>query len=116
MFFGGLVLCACALVVDEPAVSWTPRFLAVLGVTALVSTGAGWALWVYLLHRLPAGTASLMTLMVPVVAVVSRSWQLDEHLAQSDLAGIVAIVLGLALLAVHALHQHRSVTGTAAPE
>ncbi|MGE0486427.1 MAG: DMT family transporter [Gammaproteobacteria bacterium] len=116
MFFGGLVLCAFALGADEPAVHWTPRFLTVLGVTALVSTGAGWALWVYLLHRLPAGTASLMTLMVPVIAVISSSWQLGEYLAASDLAGIVAIVLGLALLAVHALLQHRSVTGTAAPE
>jgi len=116
MFFGSLVLCGIGLVVGEASIAWTPRFVSVLLVTALISTGMGWALWVYLLHRVPAGTASLMTLMVPVIAVAASSWQLDEVLAPGDIAGIVAIVIGLALLAAEALHSHRSVTGTTAPE
>lgn len=116
MLFGGLLLGLLAVGADEAAVDWSLRFVLVLGVTALLSTGAGWFLWVYLLHRLPAGTASLMTLMVPVVAVASSSWQLGEHLAPGDLAGICAIVSGLALLALQALLQHRTTTGTAAPE
>ncbi|MEX2479500.1 MAG: DMT family transporter, partial [Gammaproteobacteria bacterium] len=112
MFFGSLVLCAIAIMAGEQPVQWSERFIVVLLVTALISTGMGWALWVYLLHRVPAGTASLMTLMVPVVAVASSSWQLDETLAFGDLLGITAIVAGLALLAIQALQAHRSVTGT----
>lgn len=116
MLFGGAVLYALAGAADEPAIAWSGRFVLVLLVTAVVSTGLGWALWTYLLHRLPAGTASLMTLLVPVVAVLSSSWQLGEALAPGDLLGIVAIVCGLALLAGEALRSHRSVTGTSAPE
>jgi drug/metabolite transporter (DMT)-like permease len=116
MFFGSLVLCGIGLSVGEAPIDWSNRFIGVLLVTALISTGMGWALWVYLLHRVPAGTASLMTLMVPVIAVASSSWQLDEVLAPGDIAGMGAIVLGLALLAAEALHSHRSVTGTTAPE
>ncbi|MEQ8232699.1 MAG: DMT family transporter [Gammaproteobacteria bacterium] len=116
MLLGALVLGAIALGVDAEPVTWSGRFVAVLFVTAIVSTGCGWLLWVYLLHVLPAGTASLMTLMVPVIAVIATSWQLGERLAPGDVWGIVLIVGGLALLAAQALHAHRSVTGVAAAE
>ncbi|MEQ8661868.1 MAG: DMT family transporter [Gammaproteobacteria bacterium] len=116
MLLGALVLGAIALGVDAAPVTWSGRFIVVLTVTAIISTGCGWVLWVYLLYVLPAGTASLMTLLVPVIAVVATSWQLGEELAPSDLWGITLIVAGLALLAVQALRAHRSVTGIAAAE
>jgi len=116
MLLGALVLGAIAIGVDAEPVRWTQRFVLVLTVTAIVSTGCGWALWVYLLHVLPAGTASLMTLMVPVIAVVATSWQLGERLATADVWGIALIVAGLAVLATQALIAHRSVTGVAAAE
>lgn len=116
MLLGALVLGAIAIGIDAEPVRWTQRFVLVLTVTAIVSTGCGWALWVYLLHVLPAGTASLMTLMVPVIAVVATSWQLGERLATADIWGIALIVVGLAVLATQALIAHRSVTGVAAAE
>ena len=116
LVFGALALLAIAAAFGERPVSWTPRFMTALLVTGLLSTAFGWVLWVYLLNKLPAGMASMMTLLVPVVAVTSTSWQLGEPLAPSDGLGIALILGGLVILTVCALLQHRAVTGVAAPE
>lgn len=116
MVFGALVLVTLALIVDERATSFTPRFMTALVATSLVSTAFGQVLWVYLLHKLPAGTASMMTLMVPVVAVASTSFHLGEVLAPADVLGVALIVSGLGVLTGLAIHQHRTATGVAAPE
>lgn len=103
MFLGSLGLCALALLAGEPPVRWTPGFITALCATAFVSTAFGWVLWAMLLQRLPAGMASMMTLLTPVVAVTSTSLQLGEPLPAADLGGIALIVLGLAILCLPAL-------------
>jgi drug/metabolite transporter (DMT)-like permease len=116
MTFGSLILVAISVIAGEPTVIWTPRFIGALIATSLVSTAFGQVLWVYLLHKLPAGTASMMTLLVPVVAVASTSFHLGETLAVQDALGVALIVGGLTVLTFHAVQQHRTATGGAAPE
>ena len=116
MTLGSLVLLAIAWWRQEPPPHWTPRFMTVLAVTSMVSTAFGWYLWAWLLNRLPAGMASMMTLMVPVIAVTSTSLQLGEPLAGSDIAGMALIVLGLVVLSWRAIAQHRAALHTAAQE
>lgn len=116
MVFGALGLMLLAWLADEPAINWTQRFSLALGFTALVSTAFGWVLWVYLLHKLPAGMASMMTLFVPVVAVISTSYHLGEVLLKSDLIGMGLIVTGLTTLTIAAIAAHRTATGVSAPE
>lgn len=116
MTLGSLVLLAIAWLRHEPAPLWTPRFMTVLAVTSMVSTGFGWYLWAWLLNRLPAGMASMMTLMVPVIAVAATSLQLGEPLLASDLLGMSLIVLGLVILSWRAIVRHRADTRADTPE
>ncbi len=114
--FGALVLLAIAWGIGEPGPTWTSRYVLALTATGLVSTGFGWFLWTWLLNRLPAGMASMMTLMAPVVAVTSTSLQLGEPLAGSDVLGMALIVLGLVVLSWKAIYKHRAALLTTTPD
>jgi len=98
MVFGTLVLLVVAAVVPGPATQWTPQFIAILAFIAVVSSVLGWFLWFYVLERLPAWQASLSVLGIPVVASLTSRLQLDEAVAPLELAGMLLIGGGLALL------------------
>jgi drug/metabolite transporter (DMT)-like permease len=55
-------------------------------------------MWLYVLHRLPAGTTSLSSLAVPVIAAASSALQLGERLRPVELGGMIAIGAALALV------------------
>ncbi len=98
MVFGTLALLAVAALVPEPATQWTPQFIAILAFIAVFSSALGWFLWFYVLERLPAWQASLSVLGIPVVAILTSRLQLDEAVAPLELAGMLLIGGGLALL------------------
>ena len=106
LLFGAFGLLALAWLTHEPPAVWSPRFIGALATTALISTAFGWVLWAQLLSRMPVGFASMMTLLTPVIAVISTSWQLGEALSAIDMAGIALIVMGLVILSARALHAH----------
>jgi drug/metabolite transporter (DMT)-like permease len=116
MAFGSTCLLLIAWLVGEAPIVWTDRFLLSLGFTAFVSTAFGWLLWVYLLDYLPAGVASMMILLIPVVAVFSTSFHLNERLETGDIVGICFIIGGLVLLAYKAVSEHRAATSEVPPE
>jgi drug/metabolite transporter (DMT)-like permease len=108
MVFGSLILSTFSyFFVNEGAVDWNPRFLGILGFTAIVSTALGWVIWLYLLKHLSAGVAGMSMLAVPIIAISSAAWHLGEQPAANELVGIGAIVLALLVLSVNALQQRR---------
>ena len=116
MVIGSTCLLIIAYISGEAPIAWTDRFLFALGFTALISTALGWMLWVYLLDYLPAGTAGMMILLIPVVAVISTSYHLGETLATGDIIGITMIIGGLVLLTYKAISEHRSAPSDVPPE
>ena len=72
--------------------------MGVLCATGFLSTGLGWLLWVYLLDKLNAGMTSMLTLLVPVIALATASWHLGETIKRDDSIGMVLILAGLILL------------------
>jgi len=100
MAIGTLFLIAVVAVVPEPATRWTGEYVGLLGFTAVITTGLGWYLWLYILERLPAWEASLSLLGVPVVAIISSRLQLGEMTTGIELAGMLLIGTGLALLSL----------------
>lgn len=98
MLFGALVLAAIALVVPSRPVEWTGYFFVILAFNAFLGTAAGWLIWLYILHRLPAGTASLSVLAIPVVGVLSSKLQLGEQPGAYEIGGMLLIGASLALL------------------
>lgn len=100
MGFGSLCLLFIAWLLGEPTPTYTPRFITALFATGIVSTGLGWLLWVYLLDKLTAGTTSMMTLLVPIIAILSSAWHLGESVSPDDWLGIVMILSALGCLTI----------------
>ncbi|MEW5710422.1 MAG: DMT family transporter [Pseudomonadota bacterium] len=103
MLFGSLLLVVLALAVPQPPVRWTGAFVALLLYISLVGTAAAWFAWIFVLKRLPAGTASLGILAVPVIGVLASALQLGERPSGPELWGMVSIMGALALLTLHGL-------------
>ena len=90
----------------EPA-QWGAAYAATLFWTAAVSTAIGFLMWNAILRILPAGTASLNTFAIPVVALVSSMIVFGERLTASEWIGIGFIGAGLTLLTLQALGESR---------
>jgi drug/metabolite transporter (DMT)-like permease len=65
--------------------------------------------WRYGLHRLPAGTTSMSSLGVSVVALVSSAIQLGERPHAGGLAGTRLIATALAIVSWDTVRQHHEV-------
>ncbi len=100
MIFGAVPLVVLALVVPEPPTHWTMHFAGILGFMSVGSTALCWWLWIYILDRVPAWEASLSVLGTPVVAILSSRLTFGEEFKTAEVAGILLIGSGLALLSL----------------
>jgi drug/metabolite transporter (DMT)-like permease len=103
MALGSIPLIVLACVIPEPPVVWTPRFIGVLLLIAIVITSVGWMLWMFALNELTAGTASLATLATPPIAMVSSTFHFGERPDAIEAVGMTLIVLALLVLSLHAM-------------
>ena len=90
-----------------PPARWDATYVGLLVWTAVVATGLGFMLWIEILRHLPAGTASLNMLAIPVIALVSSMIIFGERLTASEWGGIASIGAGLAILTIQALRDAR---------
>ena len=104
---GNIPIILLAWVVPEPAVVWAPELLGALAFVAIPGTALGWIMWLYVLERLPAGTASLNALAVPAIAVLGAWLQFGERPNPAEAVGMVVIAVGLALMSVVTLRPER---------
>jgi drug/metabolite transporter (DMT)-like permease len=107
MLVGVLPLSLLPLLFDLPDTRWGPVFVGLLVWSGVVSTGIGFLLWIAVLRYLPAGTASLNTFAVPVIALLSSMLVLGERLNASEWAGIGCIAVGLGILTWQSLATMR---------
>ncbi len=97
---GALLLLPVAAVAEERPLVWNLDYVLLVVAIGVLVTALGWALWSYVLHRLPAWQASLSVLGVPAVAILSSRLQMGEQVDALELAGILLIGTGLALLSL----------------
>jgi drug/metabolite transporter (DMT)-like permease len=100
MLLGAIPLTILAVLVPERATQWAPQFISILAFVSVVSLAGCWLLWLYILNRLPAWEASLSVLGTPVVAILSSRLMMGEAFKPTEIAGIVLIATGLALLSL----------------
>jgi len=62
-----------------------------------VATIIGYSLWGRLLSRHPAGKVAPLSLLIPVIGLISSALLLDEHLASVQWYGGAVVMLGLAI-------------------
>src|SRR5690606_8646437 len=113
---GIIPLVVIAWLVPEQPIDWSPGFLGALLFAAVPGTALGWMMWLYVLNRLPAGTASLNSLAIPVIAVLGAWLQFGERPDVGEAVGMVVIAAGLALMSATALREQRSVEPAMAQE
>lgn len=106
MLVGLVPVLLCQLLIDRPAVNWSATFIGVTLFNGIAATGLGWLAWLYVLHRLPAGTTSLSSLGIPVIAIVASWIQFGEQVGRSELTGMLLIGLALALLSYLSIRRH----------
>ncbi len=74
-----------------------PELLAAFAYHVVFPQAAAYALWFGLLARVPASTAALGTLLVPVFAVAASNVWLGERLGVLDMTGFAAILAAVLL-------------------
>jgi len=107
MVFGLAPMVVVALIVPEPFPPFSTLLALTVVLSGVVATAGGWLMWQYVLNRLPAGTTSLASLAVPVVAMISSAIQLGERLRAAELFGAVLIAVALGLVSWQAVRSHK---------
>ncbi len=100
MIIGTVPLVLLAVVIPERPTDWAVSYIGILAFISVISTALCWWLWITLLDRVPAWEASLSVLGTPVVAIVSARLTLGEDFSLGEVAGILLIGTGLALLSL----------------
>ena len=100
MLLGAIPLVLLALMIPERPTDWSVSYIGILTFMSVISTAMCWWLWITILDRVPAWEASLSVLGTPVVAIVSSRMILGEEFKMSEVAGILFIGGGLALLSL----------------
>jgi drug/metabolite transporter (DMT)-like permease len=106
MIVGLIPVLICQTLFDHPPIIWSNTFIVVTLFNGVMATGIGWLAWLYVLHRLPAGTTSLSSLGIPVIAIFSSWIQLGERPGRSELLGMLLIGVALALLSYLSIRRH----------
>jgi drug/metabolite transporter (DMT)-like permease len=93
LLFGWLMLAAGMLAFDGLPQLWPlpEHIVAWLGYNGFVGMGLTYFLWFVVVERLPTTTASLGSLLVPVVGVIGSAWLVGERPSLSDAIGFACI-------------------------
>jgi len=106
MIVGLIPILIAQALFDRQPIIWSNTFVVVTLFNGVLATGIGWLAWLYVLHRLPAGTTSLSSLGIPVIAIVASWLQLGEEPGKSELIGMLLIGIALALLSYLSIRRH----------
>ncbi len=105
---GSLPIVALALWLPAPPVQWTNTFTLTVMYSVFFSGSLAWVLWIYALQRLEAGTASMGSLLAPIIGVISAWLQLNEVPSRIELAGMLCIAVALVIISLISIRKHIS--------
>lgn len=109
MVVGLIPILIAQMVFDREPIVWTNTFILAAIFNGVLATGIGWLMWLYVLHRLPAGTTSLSSLAIPLIAIGASWLQFGEAPGKSELAGMLLIGIALAILSYLSIRRHEEV-------
>ena len=108
LLFGALILIAGMLVFEglPDLLSLPPRIQAWIGYNGVLGMGLTYFLWFVVIVRLPAMTASLGSLLVPVVGVIGSAWLAGERPSTLDIIGFALIFAAAASVLLQPTMKH----------
>jgi drug/metabolite transporter (DMT)-like permease len=98
MLLGSLPLLLIAALTYTRAPVWSGSFIWALAYNVIFANALAWVLWLYVVRSLPAGSAGIGTLAIPVVGVVSAWLQLGERPGASEALGMALVVVALCII------------------
>jgi drug/metabolite transporter (DMT)-like permease len=106
---GSLPIVLLALVLTAPPIQWTTTFYWTIIYSIFLSGSLAWVLWLYALQRLPAGVASMASMLAPVIGVSAAWVQLGERPSTMELFGMLSIAIALVIISVITIRKHTEV-------
>ena len=106
---GSIPIIILALVLPAPPIQWTDTFYYTIIYSIFLSGSLAWVLWLYALQRLPAGVASMASMLAPVIGVSAAWLQLGERPTPIELVGMLFIALALVTISTITIRKHQSV-------
>ena len=95
MAIGTVFVAALALCIRERPIEWSPQLVGALVYNGVFASGIAWALWLFIVYRLPANVAGLASLITPLVGVLCAWLWLGEKPDAAESAGIAVIAVAL---------------------
>lgn len=109
MLLGSLPMVLWACLGAKAPSDWTPYLIGAVLFNVLLSGALAWLLWLYALQRLPAGVASMASMLAPVIGVTAAWLQLGEVPNQQEILGMLLIAFSLILISTITIRTHRAV-------
>ncbi|MES2580489.1 MAG: DMT family transporter [Pseudomonadota bacterium] len=109
MLLGSVPMVAIALIVPAAPIQWTGYFIGSVLFNVFLSGALAWLLWLYALQRLPAGVASMASMLAPVIGVIAAWIQLNEVPDHMETIGMLLIGLSLITISYISIRQHKPV-------
>jgi drug/metabolite transporter (DMT)-like permease len=106
---GSIPIIFLALILPAPPIQWTQTFWLTIIYSIFLSGSLAWVLWLYALQRLPAGVASMASMLAPVIGVSAAWWQLNERPSNIEFAGMLSIALALVIISAITIRKHQNV-------
>ena len=109
MLFGSIPIVIAAILAPAPPIQWTSYFIGAVIFNSIFCNALAWMLWLYALHRLSAGVASMSSMLAPVIGVMAAWAQLHEVPTATEFIGMTMIALSLAIISIMSIIKHTSV-------
>ena len=93
---GTIVVVIGSLLIDERQIEWSGELIGALVYNSVFAAAIAWALWLFVIERLPAGIAGVASLATPLLGVLLAWWLLGETPDLAEASGIVLIAAALA--------------------
>ncbi|WP_036300732.1 DMT family transporter [Methylotenera sp. L2L1] len=109
MLLGSIPMVVVAFIVPATPIQWTGYFIGAVLFNVFLSGALAWLLWLYALQILPAGVASMASMLAPVIGVLAAWVQLNEVPNRMELIGMVLIALSLVIISFVSIKKHAPV-------
>jgi drug/metabolite transporter (DMT)-like permease len=106
---GSIPIIFLALILPAPPIQWTQTFYWTIIYSIFLSGSLAWVLWLYALQRLPAGVASMASMLAPVIGVSAAWAQLGERPSTMELFGMLSIAIALVIISAITIRKHQAV-------
>lgn len=109
MLFGSIPIVLFALGDLGKPIDWNLTYVGAILFSVVLANALGWMAWLYALQRLPAGVASMTSMLIPVIAVLSAWLQLGERPTLVEAVGMIMIITALLVLSWISIRRHLQV-------